>query len=448
MPFILLAVIALVLSPVATFAQTGEVSVEAQCFDTLKQNIIEAKVFSDAQSELVTLSYNEVSNNFSAKYKTLVPFGIGVDEPIFTNRVYSFGEQTGYTHPPVSAFPSSIKSVAWENPVKEYVIGEEYVTDPAGVEHFVSCFFLFIDSAEPLLVTEDRYSYDGQGVSLQKTSADGSYKALYTQNVGFDYRNIPFVNWKKMFVYPKQTTNPYFSKYGVADAYLANNVESFSILEFFFQDILEVQDFDVEKGVSVIKYFLRAEGSEPAEIVPNPALVPVTRTGADTLFSRASYYEAIEAVYPEFAKKLSVEGSVKYKTFIDIISSPEIDLEIQQFLELFGNTELFYEYHVKKMAGDTSAYDAELERQMLLVQNGDWTLAQLKSGATLDSLNFVPPVETVAPSETVVPTSPVSQQQPDQTKIILILIVIVSSIISGLLVYIQRTRNAAVQPKI
>ena len=140
MPLLFLALVALIFNPLTSHAQVGDTAVQAQCFDTLKGNLLEATLFEEPLLVLADLTYEDVQRQFSEKKSTLQSFFITVDEPILSTRIASFGRQTGYTHPPKSIFPSYLESETWGGPVKEYVIGEEYVTDPNGVEHFVDCF--------------------------------------------------------------------------------------------------------------------------------------------------------------------------------------------------------------------------------------------------------------------------------------------------------------------
>lgn len=54
-----------------------------------------------------------------------------MEDPMFEMRLYSYGKQTGYKHPPVSPFPTYSKSEKWDSPTKEFIIAEEYVKNPA-----------------------------------------------------------------------------------------------------------------------------------------------------------------------------------------------------------------------------------------------------------------------------------------------------------------------------
>lgn len=416
--FVLLS--ALILTPLVSSAQApATTSVQEQCFMTLKENLKEAALFEAPLAAFENASYSDIEESFSTKHPTLQSFYIGVDKPIISTRIASFGEQTGYVHPPKSLFPDYLKSTPWEAPAKQYVIGEEYVTDESGVEHFVDCFFLEIDSFDLMAVTEDRYAYDGAGISLIKTSADGSYKAAFQESPSFDYEDKPLATWRRMFVYPQAANNPYFNKYQVIDAFPANAVASFSVLEFFTgEPLTKIEDFDIATQSTVYKYFrTNQEGDVPEELVINPALQPVVLTGIDTVFPRSKYYQSIDSLFPDFSDNLSVFGSVKYKSFIDIITNPNLDPEVGKFMVAFSNGEALKTYYFGRNADGSNA-NPEFDRVIPLIQNGDWTLAQLKAGAKFDELVFQPEVVEV---EEVVVTVPESSTQKTLVSVIVLL---------------------------
>ena len=224
----------LLLAPFLAGAQSPQnVSTQEQCFIDLKASLAETGLFEAPLTELGARTYSDIAPLFGEKKNTLTSFDVTVDQPILGIRLYSFGQQTGYTHPPKTVLPVYTKSDTWGDPVKEYVIAEEYVTDPQGKEHFLNCVFLHIDSEAPMSVTQEKYAYDGIAVSVLKTAEDGSYKAWYNQAPGFDYDSNHFVTWKRMIVYPESAQNTYFSRYAVMDAYPATKVEDFDDLSFF-----------------------------------------------------------------------------------------------------------------------------------------------------------------------------------------------------------------------
>jgi hypothetical protein len=74
-----------------------------------------------------------------------------------------------------------------------------------------------ISSSDLMKVKSTDYLYDGDMVSLLKQEDD--YKAWYSENTSFNYDNKPFVNWYRLFIYPKATQNDYFNKYDIIDTF-------------------------------------------------------------------------------------------------------------------------------------------------------------------------------------------------------------------------------------
>lgn len=216
-------------------AQEPDTSVQAQCFATLKENMKEVSAFSVPLNLISTTTYTDISSKFGPVRKTLQSFDITVDKNILGIRLYSFGNQTGYVHPPKSVLPVSSKSETWGDSIKEYIIAEEYITDQQGKEHFTNCLFLQVASDNLLQVTQDNYAYDMPSISLTKDIKDGQYKTWYNEITSFNYQNKPFVTWKKLFVYPKATQNTYFNRYDVFNTYPTNKVTNFNVLDFFFR---------------------------------------------------------------------------------------------------------------------------------------------------------------------------------------------------------------------
>lgn len=451
MPFLILATFALVLSPLTSSAQVGDTSVQAQCFDTLRENMFESEFLIVPATTLASISYTEIEADFSAEYGSLSSFDMTTDQQQFSSRIYSFGEQTGYVHPPVSAFPSYTDSDTWSEPAREYVIGEEYVTDQNGVKHFISCYFLNIGSDDPLSATEDRYAFDTPGISILKTGPSGSYYAWYGENDSYDYNTAPFVTWRKMFVYPQATENDFFSKYAVAQAYPANPVTDFSVLEFFAQDLVKVADYDAATGKPVVRYFdgynpdanyeqeIDESTPDPIELFPDPAVLPVAPEGINLIFPLAQYYQAIEALYPDFAATLSLRGTLKFKTYVEIINSATPNPEINKFLSELGNSRVYDAYYREKVLGRTVSSsllpNPELDRLLPLIQHADWTVARLKEGATLESLTYIP--EETLESVMV----PVTNPQADKKMFTLATLVAGGMLLSGLYVVYSRNRR-------
>ena len=423
-----LAVLAvLAFSPISMKAQVPEsVSAQEQCFLTLKDNLAEAGIFAEPLAQLGSRSYAEVAPLFGEKKNMLSSFDVTIDQPILGIRLYSFGNQTGYTHPPKSVLPISTKSDTWGDPVKEYVLAEEYVTDPQGQEHFLNCVFLHIESDAPMSVTQDKYAYDGVAISIVKSAADESYKAWYNQAPGFDFEGNHFVTWKRLIVYPMSTQNTYFNRYDVMDAYPANKLESFEALGFFLGK--EVSFKNAETGMPEAVY-VSTEGGAEAEL---PAeLLPPVNVGINFAYRLASYYQAIEAQFPEFATLLSVRGAMKYSSYKELVTKTDITEDEQQFTTLlFGDTRDLDAYYFDE---DKEA-NPEVDKLIALLQDGDGTMAKLAAGETL--------AELTAPEVVAVETVPM-QESPSNLKLILLMLVIVSILGIVWILYILRQKHIA-----
>ncbi len=426
---LLLLLMAFIFSPLATKAQSGEaVSSEEQCFVSLKESLSEAGIFETPLSLLGERLYTDIAPLFGEKKKMLSSFDLTVDQPILGIRLYSFGEQTGYTHPPKSVLPISTKSDTWGDPVKEYVLAEEYVTDAEGKEHFLNCVFLHIESDTPMDVTQDKYAYDGAAVSVLKTAPDGSYKAWYNQAPGFDFEDKHFVTWKRMIVYPMSTQNTYFNRFDVMDTYPANKLESFDVLEFFLGK--EVSFKPVENSFSEAVYTTTDVATQETieEKLPE-VLLPPPVYGVNSSYRTASYYQAIEAQFPEFAGLLSIRGAIKYNTYKELITKTSMSEDEKNFATLvFGSTKELDSYYYD----ENKQTNPEVDKLIELLQDGDSTMEKLAAGETLAMLT--------APAVEAVPL-PVEHNTSSQ-KILLIIIILLSVLgIIGIL-YILRRRYA------
>ncbi|MFA6608317.1 MAG: hypothetical protein WCT07_00150 [Candidatus Paceibacterota bacterium] len=372
-------------------AQETNTNVQEQCFSTLKENMKETTLFETPLLELEKMSYTDIYSKFGEKKKMLQSFDLTIDQPILGIRLYSFGNQTGYSHPPKSAYPDSYKSETWGDPVKEYVVAEEYVTDLKGNEHFLNCVFLQIASDNLLAVTEDKYAYDGTAISIAKTASNESFKAWYYQSLSFDYDNKPLATWKRLIVYPKATQNAYFDRYDVADAYPANKVQSFAVLNFFNQDLVKANNYNDAMNLAVLKYFVKNEKGETVEIALPTSLRPIVFSGTNTSFSHETYYQSIENKFPEFASLLSIRGALKFVTFKKLLSNENLNPETIKFMNAFADSETNDAFYLNKnntsqsVSGGNSPID--LSKLLPLIQNADETISKLADGkTTLDSL--------------------------------------------------------------
>ncbi len=360
-------------------APTSDQSSRAQCFSTLKENLTEAGIFTEPLLELNKMSYQDIEPKFSQNYKGLTSFGIELDKGNIEMRVYSFGRQTGYIHPPKLPFPSSYKSDAWIGPTKEFIVAEEYVVDPSEQRHFIDCAFFSIEADDLSKVTRENYAYDGAMVSLTKTAPDSSYKAWYSENISFDYQDNPFVNWKRLFIYPKSTQNAYFDKYSVADAFPANKVQSFDVLKFFFEDLIVIHEYD-ETGAAQVRYMTHDSKDNLVEANTPKELLPINPEGVNKLFPLATYYQAIEDHFPEFAKALSLRGTLKYNTYKELLSVQNVNPEIWKLLSALRDHRQLAKYSLDKESKANQGMevsDPEMDRILSEVKDADAVVSRI-----------------------------------------------------------------------
>lgn len=366
---------------------------EEQCFQMLKYDMTEAGTFYAPLQELEAMTYQDLESGFSRFYKNLSSFGnFEINQGDIEMRIYSFGAQTGYIHPPLSPYPVSTKSEMWDEPAKENILIEEYIVDSGGNRLFMDCGFISIHAEDLTEVTRENYFYDNINVLLKKTAPDGSYKSWYSEILSFDRDDAPLVIWKRLFVYPKSTQNEYFNKYDVADANLGHSVESLDVLSFFLQPLVYAQDID-ENGLVTEKVFLEGEDEESVEVTIPEVLLPVKREGENEIFSKHSYYRAIEARFPEFAKLLSFRGSMKYATVKSILSE-EQEPEV---------LDVFYALYDYKGMRSYAADKAENERNGMIVED------PIKDKLLVDIANADEAIEEINGKNAVLPVEePVS----------------------------------------
>ncbi len=327
---IVLMLLTLVIGPVSAQAQSGQ---QEECFTQLQSSALEIPAFSRLHEQMKGLKYSDVSSSFSPYYKNISSFGIDLRSPDFDMRLYSFGRDTGYQHPPFSPFPIYTLSDKWEEPAKEYIIAEEYVRDTQTSERiFVSCALMSIESADLKGVTAERYLNDGALSSVLFTSSDKSYKAWYTSNDSFDHEGRNFVTWRRLFVYPKSTVNQFFDRYTVANAFPARTTNNLA---------------DIKRLRS------KEHTEETVKLLVAPEL-----KGYDTVFALNSYYSAIESTYPKFAEKLSLRGVLQYKTVKELLATRGVE----EFSSLW-NTVL--------NPNDITKYALLKEKGELVKENGD-----------------------------------------------------------------------------
>lgn len=269
-------------------------SVQKECFLSLQKSVLETPSFSPVHDQMRQLQYENIEVGFSKYYRNISSFGIDLRSPDFDMRVYSFGPETGYQHPPFSPFPTYTLSEKWEEPAKQFIVAEEYVRNTETNERvFLSCAFMVIDSGSLKKVTAENYLYDGPFSSVLYTAPDSTYKVWYTKNKSYNHSDVEFVTWERMFVYPQKTKNGFFDRYTVADALPARTTDTLS---------------------SIVDNSRKREGD-------TGVMAPPELKGYDTVFALNSYYQAIENAYPAFAEKLALRGVLQYDTVKELLAT-------------------------------------------------------------------------------------------------------------------------------
>jgi hypothetical protein len=275
---------------------SASIITQEQCFTQLQSSIASIPSFSSVHEKIKVLNYADVQGEFSSYYKNISSFGVDLRSPDFDMRVYSFGRDTGYQHPPFSPFPTYTLSDKWEEPAKEYIIAEEYVRNSETNERiFLSCALMSIESMNLKGVTSERYLYDGALTSVRYTSEDKSFKAWYSSNDSYDHEGRNFVTWRRLFIYPQATVNPFFDKYSVADAFPARTTNNLADIK---------------------RYRSPEHTPETRDLLFPPEL-----KGYDTVFSLNSYYQAIENSFPQFGSKLALRGVLQYNTVKELLAT-------------------------------------------------------------------------------------------------------------------------------
>ena len=389
--------------PVFVSAQSvSDSAVRAQCFATLKENMAETTLFSEPLKTIENTTYNDLESKFSKNYTGLSSFGIDIDRGDFEMRLYSFGRQTGYQHPPKLPLPNSTKSELWGENSKEYIIAEEYIVDNNKQKHFLNCVFFQISGDDLMQITRDKYLYDGAVISITKTPENNDYKAWYSENLSFDYRDKPFVTWKRLFVYPKATQNSYFDRYDVQDVYPAHQATSFKSLAFknpSQNPVMSSQDYDA-KGNVTIKYFSQNTKGEIVETTYPDELKPVISEGINKKFPLSTYYQAIENMFPEFAKRLSFRGTLQYDTFKKLLISTSLDSESQNLLDNLRDPRGLAIYNVNKEIAEANGVkfsNPKLDTVSEQVKNADQSFKDIKQKNLIKNLKpYIYPATGIA----------------------------------------------------
>lgn len=347
--FRLFAIAFLFLSVLIPAHADEDAAVRSECFGTLKENMAEIGMLARPElKELKDADYSQIEGKFSRYYKNASSFGIDVDSPVFEMRLYSFGRQTGYVHPPMSPFPSTTQSEKWDSPAKEFIVAEEYVKDPSGKRLFLSCAFMRMTSEDLSKVKSENYWRDAQIISLLKKSDKLDYKAWWNENISLDYEGNPFVTWYRLFVYPEKTKNDYFDRYTVADSFPGNVAENFDALK------KKSPPADSKGDGFQNRIYVLDENGTIVETSAPPELRPVTGSGNDAVFPLFGYYQSVENAFPEFSKRVALRGVVHFDVLKDALSAKD-DGAFARIWNTVMDTDEVTKYYHDKTVGKITA---------------------------------------------------------------------------------------------
>lgn len=333
---LLLAIVGGLSAPLTALGQS-ETDAGAACYTDLLSESAAIPSMASVYTTFAELSYDEVRAGLSNSYNNYESFGLSVDKPVLTMRVASFGAQTGYQHPPYTPFPSTQLSDKWEEPAKEHIYVEEYVTNPDGQKVLMNCAFFSVASPDLQAVTAERYLYDGNLTSFFKRDADKV--VWYNANDSFDVNGINFVSWKRLFVIPK-SGNDYFDRYEVSGTLpglaRATNEEFAATAQQLPPD-REVALLGIrERVIGAATEFIETE--ETVTNAPTEQSVPTSDESGATdiansetevefsysdVFPFYDMFQAIEDRYPEFATNLSLRGVLSFENFKYLLANPE-----------------------------------------------------------------------------------------------------------------------------
>ena len=314
----------LVLFLLAGSTAMAQLDDQIACFKTLQSESLKIADFYLAAEVVEGLDYATLNREMSDYYPGHSSFGIEVDQPLFDMRLYSFGRQTGYLHPPYSPFAIGEEINQWDEAAKEFILAEEYIRTPDGEREFLGCSLFRIAASDLARVTNENYLYDGDIISLT-TETEGGDKLWYNYNTSFDHNDEFLAYWYRLFVYPQGTTdNTYFNRHEVLDSFPANKVPDLSVLS---AAVIE------ERDVSGADF---------------PELEPVE---GGTPFFLKPYYQAILDQFPLFGERLALRGFFKYENLQKLLSSPQAE-SLNYIWETVLDPRDITRYGLKKAKGE------------------------------------------------------------------------------------------------
>ncbi|MEF2175901.1 MAG: hypothetical protein V3575_05490 [Candidatus Absconditabacteria bacterium] len=363
--FILFSVSCTLMSLTFGAQDLNSINGREECFEILKQNLKETELFKEESETIKDISYKQLDKEFSKYYKDMSSFGLELREPRFLHRVYSFGEQTAYKHPPFSNFPTYTNSDKWDKAAKENIITELFVKNDKDETIFLGCAFMKIRAIELISFKGENYLYDGQPFSY--LIERDNYKSWYFTNDVFDFNEDIMGTIERLFIWPKSTVNSYFNRYEITDS-----IESIKINEY--KEIYGPTPLEGESDISNAKIGAYDQ---------NGNLIFPDQKNSDKkpkdIFENFTYFQATQDKFPEFAKHIAMRGLLDFDLFKKSLikynakeTTEEEKLELSKYLEIVLDYRDYNKYTKKKLDGNNSIiiedYD-NFEENMNKIEN-------------------------------------------------------------------------------
>lgn len=272
-----------------------------ECFNILKQNLDESKLFVNEFESIKNLTYEQLDKDFSKYYKDMSSFGLELRQPKFLHRVYTFWQQTAYKHPPFSNFPTYTNSDKWDEAAKENIITELFVKNDKDETIFLGCAFMKIRAIDLMSFKWENYLYDWQPFSylIEKDN----YKSWYFTNDVFDFNEDIMWTIERLFIWPKSTVNSYFNRYEITDS-----IESIKIKEY--KDIYWPEPVEWESDISNAKIWAYDQNWN-LKILNQDS----TEKKPTDIFESFTYFQATQDKFPEFAKHIAMRWILDFDLF-------------------------------------------------------------------------------------------------------------------------------------
>jgi hypothetical protein len=362
----------------------------SSCYDQLKTEMEQVPYLQEAYNTIKDSSYNAIVFRDYTQYSNLYfpEFGFNDNNnagyPNFRIRIYGFGRDTGYNHPPTPRIPATTEP--WH--AREYVLMEEYIRPSANEEHFLSCGIIKMEALDRktlMDITENNVQFEETTSSLLKTDPTDQHRTWYSEGEGYD-ESCPIVKWRRFFVVPKWTQNSYFSRYDFLDVFPHTAVDNFSTLTFYDSIKKEIAQSTCDN----LGYQTRAFLFPTVRAQQGEASTPtITYEGNNKYFPLYTTYEAMEQKFPEVSKYVKIRGIYDFSTIQKMVGEqdPVKRDAIVQSVPTLGELS---EYYREKSTGNRTE-DSRLEQYLQHPERLNTELAQ-----KFDDAHYVPPQNTNA----------------------------------------------------